>query len=133
MPDGGSLVIETETVDIDAAYVAVHPTMQPGYHVVLSVRDTGTGMPREVLDHIFDPFFTTKPKGHGTGLGLASAYGTVKQSGGWIWAYSKVGEGTTFKIHFPVTPSKADAPQGETANSQTAAWLRAPSPVRADR
>jgi signal transduction histidine kinase len=102
MPKGGTLQIDTAAVDADPAFAAAHPPMKPGRHVVLSVTDTGTGMSREVLDRIFDPFFTTKPQGRGTGLGLASVYGTVTQSGGWIWASSEPGLGTTFTIHFPV-------------------------------
>jgi len=133
MPGGGRLVIDTTAMDVDAAYTAAHPTMQPGYYVVLSVTDTGSGMPREVLDHIFDPFFTTKPKGRGTGLGLASVYGTVKQSGGWIWAYSEVGQGTTFKIHFPVTTSGTQTPPRDVVHSPTADLPRVPVSARSGR
>jgi signal transduction histidine kinase len=92
-------------MDLDAEYAAAHATLKPGPAVVITVADNGEGMPAEVLAHIFDPFFTTKPKGRGTGLGLASVYGTVKQSGGWIFASSEVGQGTTFRIHFPALTS----------------------------
>ena len=101
MQQGGRLVIRTAAVDVDSEYAAAHPTLRPGPTVVITVADNGDGMAPDVLEHIFDPFFTTKPKGRGTGLGLASVYGTVKQSGGWIYASSQVGHGTTFTIHFP--------------------------------
>jgi signal transduction histidine kinase len=120
MPDGGVLSLQTSVVDLDDASISTHPTMTPGRYVVVAVSDTGTGMSREVLDRIFDPFFTTKPKGRGTGLGLASVYGTVKQSGGWIWAYSEEGRGTTFKIHFPALRAEPPdtAPDVTTVTSQ---------------
>jgi len=104
MPQGGVLTISTDEMEVtDPEYASRHMGVDvpKGVYAVLSVSDTGHGMTEQTKSHIFEPFYTTKPKGKGTGLGLATVYGIVKQARGYIWVYSKLGAGTTFKIYLP--------------------------------
>jgi CheY-like chemotaxis protein len=112
MPEGGTLTFEAETVRLDTTFCAAQPyEITAGDYVLISVRDTGCGMTEEVKKRLFEPFFTTKPVGKGTGMGLASVYGTVKHHKGAISVDSEVGRGSTFSIYLPLAPAPASAPE----------------------
>ena len=117
MPDGGQLTIKTGTTALDAAFCASHAGAHPGRYVLLSVKDTGIGMPPETLEHIFEPFYTTKDAEKGTGLGLSMVYGIVKQHEGLIYTQSELGQGTTFDIYLPAIASPAAVVEIEAAQT----------------
>lgn len=125
MPQGGRIVMETKNVYLDEAFTSMHLSMDRGHYVLFSISDEGIGMDGETLTKIFEPFFTTKPVGKGTGLGLTTTYGIIKQSHGTIWVYSELGKGTVFNVYLPIAEKiveeavLATSPISEVSGTQT--------------
>jgi signal transduction histidine kinase/ActR/RegA family two-component response regulator len=132
MPDGGGLTIETRLTELNQEYAESHQEVGPGKYAILEVSDSGTGMSPETRSKIFEPFFSTKEKGKGTGLGLATTYGIVKQHGGHIWVYSELNRGTSFKIYFPVI-SVSGEEQVENNNSSEQSFVAEKSSATAQK
>ena len=124
MPSGGRLLIESEMVELDESYRRFHPDVVPGFYAVVCVSDTGFGMTPDVRDRIFEPFFTTKERGKGTGMGLATAYGIVKQHGGFIHVYSEPGQGSLFRVCLPAIAGAASPPGPQSEESLRSLKLR---------
>ena len=124
MPQGGKLTIETQKFKVDDAYAHARPPLRPGHYVQLVVTDTGQGMDAATKSRIFEPFFTTKESGKGTGLGLATVYGVVRQSGGFIWVESSPGNGTRFEIYLPQAVEKEESVSSERLPARSRAWIR---------
>jgi len=136
MPGGGKLIFETKNVDLDGSTVKQHPEAKIGQYVLLSISDDGYGMDRETQSHIFEPFFTTKRENEGTGLGLATVYGIIKQSDGFIWVYSEPSHGSTFRIYLPRVEGKEDTssisikPESELHGKETILLVEDETDVR---
>jgi len=128
MPKNGKLVIQTANVVLDEADVRTQVGLTPGTHAMLVVSDTGCGMDRDTLTHIFEPFFTTKEKGKGTGLGLATAYGVIQQSGGQITIESELGRGTTVRIYLPQTLAEPSPKPEQAAVEKSSSTTRGRTP-----
>jgi nitrogen-specific signal transduction histidine kinase len=120
MPNGGTLTISLSKVDLDVASAKIHPKAKPGCYIVLSVSDTGTGIPPELMDKIFDPFFTTKPLGQGTGLGLPTVLGITESHGGFVQLQSTLGGGTTFHVHIPAAPGENEPAEKRAGTGNSA-------------